>query len=526
MKRTELIIIAILTVLVALIPFICNIYYVTPDDPRYIALVSGAYTGTPQKELIYIGSIYGALLAFLYDTIEGHEWYSIFYYFLSLICFLTLLQRIIICSLSRSIKWSLVLLLFSAQCYLSLKPQFTMLATQISFTSLICMSIGIEAKRKSIVLLGFSVILFFIATQIRLAAAFIPYMIACPLFFCNKDIKRKIWWTRRMWILGLLIVATITVVVDKITYNSEEWKSFYTYNDDRAYVADNPSSEDYSLKISDNKEKLAFELFCKYRIFDTNILTPAKLHKYKVDLCNMKWKTIRTNIKPYIYNYLYIGGWVLLVVFSWMATNFRRQKSKMAIILILMTLGLFALANIQMMSYSFAKERVLLFSLASLLYAICYIIKYTLQKNDVLLLSVSLMLTILFAHKGIRAFNETQADHSLISETESIIKSDKHEKILITVPVCLTPEAFHTSNSPIWTKSIVQGWMHCYPKVESKYRNFTALTNGLPLLIEKSSREQVSYIRKLIELQYRQYTKENILIESEHYILISLKKNK
>ena len=102
MKRTELLIIAILTLLVALIPFICNIYYVTPDDPRYIALVSGAYTGTPQKELIYIGSIYGALLAFLYDTIEGHEWYSIFYYFLSLICFLTLLQRIIICSLSRS----------------------------------------------------------------------------------------------------------------------------------------------------------------------------------------------------------------------------------------------------------------------------------------------------------------------------------------------------------------------------------------------------------------------------------------
>ena len=53
--------------IIAFIPFVFDVYYTTPDDPRYIALVSGAYTGTPEKELVYEGVILGLLESKLYS---------------------------------------------------------------------------------------------------------------------------------------------------------------------------------------------------------------------------------------------------------------------------------------------------------------------------------------------------------------------------------------------------------------------------------------------------------------------------
>lgn len=55
----------VLTSIIAAIPFVCQVYYTTVDDFRYIALVSGAYTGTPAKELVYVCSILGGDRDFL-----------------------------------------------------------------------------------------------------------------------------------------------------------------------------------------------------------------------------------------------------------------------------------------------------------------------------------------------------------------------------------------------------------------------------------------------------------------------------
>jgi len=94
---------------------------------------------------------------------------------------------------------------------------------------------------------------------------------------------------------------------------------------------------------------------------------------------------------------------------------------------------------------------------------------------------------------------------------------------MLLVPTCLTPEAFHTSKSPIYTHSVIQGWMHIYPKANTTFQPFTSFTEGLPILVEKSSIEQISLIRELIKMQYGISTSVTKINESNHYILLKLK---
>ena len=165
--------------LIALIPFGFDVYYTTPDDPRYIALVSGAYTGTPEDELVYVSSILGFFEAKLYSYFPKFEWYSIVYYLFTLSAFATILWQVLISGFDKWRKIALVVLVLVTQVYLSLTPQFTTLATQLSFASFILFFSQNEGKKRFM----FSLLLFFFAVQLRLAAAFIPYMIACPIIF-------------------------------------------------------------------------------------------------------------------------------------------------------------------------------------------------------------------------------------------------------------------------------------------------------------------------------------------------------
>ena len=67
--------------------------------------------------------------------------------------------------------------------------------------------------------------------------------------------------------------------------------------------------------------------------------------------------------------------------------------------------------------------------------------------------------------------------------------------------------------------------MHFYPKSNLKYQPFTAFTEGLPLLVNKKSIEQIDMIQKLIYMHYKLRTHTKIINESEHYLLIKIVKN-
>ena len=518
-KKSDYIIILLLSILVALIPFVCNIYYATPDDPRYIGLVSGAYTGTPVKELVYVGTILGSIESWLYKYIPQIEWYSVIYYLLALSSFIAFLICTLNSHITRYGKYALLCAITAMQVYLSLTPQFTTLSTQLSFASLATFLTARGRKRSYI----FSIIFFFLATQIRLAAAFLPYMVACPLLLLDANHRDRSWWEKSSWIVGLIMAASLTFLSDRFVYSSEEWISFNTTNDARAYIADNPTASDYSKEIKSQEDKLAFELLYRYRIFDLNILTPDKFQHYQQDLASKALSTIQSNIIPYFQVYLKLGLWMVIILGLLLIIESFRKKRWWRLFLFCLVCVLFLLANLQMMSYSFYKERVMLGSFASFLFASVYLLyDYGKYANKVLF-AVCVLLVLLYVPRGYKAFYKAKNDHTIITETEKMISQAGVDKVMLTVPVCLTPEAFHTSTSPIYKNSVIQGWMHYYPKIDKKYQSFTSFTDGVPLLVDKSALEQVDIIRQLLITHYGIRAQVITLDESEHYVLLTLK---
>lgn len=519
MTKLQFSFIIIATFVVAAIPFLFDIYYATPDDPRYIGLVSGAYTGTPQRELIYLGSIIGSIEAFLYRKFSDLEWYSIIYNLLSLSSFITLELLLLRSTLKHYLKYSILALLLVVQIYLTLSPQFTLLSTQLGFTSLLIMLCANKKKFRYFI----SFIFFFFAIQLRFVAAFIPFMIACPLFLYDFRPHNRSWWIEKSWVIGLILIASLSLIAENKTYNTPEWREFNITNDARGYIADNPIAAEYTGSIIDKKERIAYDLFYRFRIFDLNITTQKDFLKYAKDLHQRTLDNIKINFRPYLTIYLKMGGGMLFLTACWLLFELLRKRQWWTLCLLAGSCMLFIIANLHMMSYSIYKERVMLGCYVSLAFVLSYILLNNARNAKLILTVICIITCIQYTKYDYDKIQQSRYGISLVRETENMILSSKTNKVMLLVPTCLTPEAFHTSKSPIYTHSVIQGWMHIYPKSNTTFQPFTSFTEGLPILVEKSSIEQISLIRELIKMQYGISTSVTKINESNHYILLKLK---
>ena len=518
MKKNRMFFFFVSVLVIAFIPFFFDVYFTTSDDPRFIALVSGAYTGIPVKELIYEGVILGFLETKLYSFAPDFEWYSIVYYLCTLFAFVAILWQVLICDFSKWKRIAVVSLVLITQIYLSFKPQFTTLATQLSFASII---LGISPNggyKKN----WLSILLFFIATQFRLAAALLPYMIAWPLFLKDMNLRSSMWWKEKIWLIGIILVVLVSYGADKYTYRSEEWKTFNDINDARGYMADNPMAVTYSSEIKNEEDRLAFDLYYRYRIFDLNILTPEKFDGYEQVFKARVFDTIRYNGRDYLRKYWNMGGWMVVLLSLWLLYEFIRKRHWFAIFLLGASIGMFALANLNMMSMSFAKERVMLCSYVALLFSMLCLVSVYSRNSRVIIIAVCAISSIQYICKDYECIRDTTTPRPIIAETEMMIEKVKDSKVMLPVPTYLTPEAFHTSKSPIYTNSIIQGWMHFYPKADFHCQPFTAFTDGLPILVRKNAMEQLDIIQRLLKLHYDIDSRQDILDESENYYLVKI----
>ena len=520
-KRVQYAILAVLTFCIALIPFLYPIYYATPDDPRYIALVSGAYTGTPLKELVYVGTILGSIEAHLYSIFPGWEWYSIIYFLLTILSYAAILFCILDVRIIGGMKFLIVSVATVLQIHLSLNPQFTILATQLSFTSLLLLLLA--EGRRYYCILGF--ILFFFASQMRLTAAFLPYMVAGPIFFADMNTQRKLWRRRLTYLFGVISIACVTFFADSFAYADEKWESFHITNDARAYVADNPIAANYVSEIVDKEERLAFDLYYRYRIFDLNILTPEKFQEYRQIFADRSLSTIRCNVKPYLQVYLRMGLWMVILLSLFLLVYLVRERRWWLLLLFCLVWFLFTMANLQMMSFSFYKERVMLGTFLSLFFAVGYLAYHSTNRFGIWLQCCCVVALLQILPRTYHELRGARTERAIVAETERAISMAQTDKVMLTVPVELTPEAFHISESPIYTHSVIQGWMHFYPEVSPVYQPFTAFFDGLPLLIERNSQEQVDMICQLLKMHYGVDVQVRMIGETEHYVLLALQKD-
>lgn len=419
---------------------------------------------------------------------------------------------------NRWIKGAIILISFIAQIYLSLTPQFTTLATQLGFTSLILVLYANGRKKWYL----WSSILFFFSTQLRLVAAFIPFMIAFPLLLMDIQIKNISWWKRKSYLALFVIVALVTFVSEKYAYRSDEWQFFNRVNNARGYVCDNPLASGYATEIKNQEDSIAYELYYKYRIFDIDILTPDKFDAYQETFKSRTHQTIKFNVRPYFDAYLNLCSWFVFFVVFVLIFELVRKREWNTMIVYFSCVAMFIIANLQMMSTSFPKERVLLCPCVTMLYITLVFVYHHTRFSNWIIICVCMMMSVRCIDKGYEYVKFTSEGSRRWGELEQIIQSSRINKVMITKLSYTLPETFNVSSSPVFRKSIFHGWMHIYPLAYNEYQHFTSYVDGLPLLVERCYIEQVELICNLLKLHYHIDASPEVLRESENYLLIRL----
>lgn len=521
--KKSLFIIAILSIVAVLyiaIISIFDIYWTASDDSRYIFASSGSYTGQPSSYLVYLGFIFGTFVSFLYSFYNGIEWFTCVYYLLFILSVLVLCYCILKSKLNEYFKYTLLVGTVLINIYFALNPQSTFLATHLSFTSVVLLLV---CRNKGALVT--SLLLFFIATQLRLMAAFIPFVIAFPLFYHEVNINCRCILKKSLRLILFLLPVALTLVTNHFAYNCDsEWQHFLRYDKARCYIADNPQRDKLKLQLSNNEDILAYELFAKYRYYDENILPLEKMEKYASDMRHYSLDNIKENILQYVISYVSYGAILLFVLFLYLICILYSTKDYKYIFLCGFSLLIFVSANLYMSAQSYPKDRVMHGAFFVLGFTVTFTIsKLTSFKSQKLLAGIMLLMSMLYIYKAFSTIHNN-GNQDKVSETEMMILEAKAPKVFMSTPTTLIPEVFHTSSSPIATNTIIHGWMQIYPESNEKYRNLTAFVNGMPMLVDKNSMEQVDLVLKLLYLHYHISATASVLKESQHYNLVKIEK--
>ena len=507
------ILLGLLFTIFLLLPFFVNIFF-SHDDQRYLYISSGAYNGTPCPYLVYEGFIYGSIISTLYKINNNIEWYSVASWTLYLISFLIIGFSIIRLKINELLKGLLVFTFSFLHFYMCIHPQFTILASELAFASF---ALLIQAKNKKYYTTAF--VLFFIATQIRISAAFLPYMILFPIFFINNKYKKAFVSFSFLCIIGIVSFAT-----DYMMYNkTDEWKHFYTYNEARAFIADNPQADNLLQKIKDPEKKKEYELLVKYRLFDPNILTEEEIVEYANILQQQRLETIKINLHNYHLMYNKLGGRTVIITIIWLMIVFIKKRNYKAILFVTSCFIMFLIANIPIISMSYPKERVLLTPIAALLLSCLYIAKTKEVPYFRTLICINIaILLYTYSRLNYDISKKINEPLTLKKEIEGMLYKSKSEKTMMLFPCCLyiNSDRFYATKSPIAHKTILQGWTYNWPLAPKGYGNFKTLVDGIPMLVNKSTIEQLDIIEYMILHNYNIRVGRKIMAESENYYLI------
>ena len=509
-----------LSLFVALIPFVLPVYYGS-DDPRSIYLVTGAYTGEQCTNLVYNGVIFGETVAWLYRLHEGVEWYSVVIYTLYLFAFLTIIWNLTCSNIQIKIKYLLLFLTTLVQIHLSLSPQYTLLASDLAFASFIDL-ININTNKNNAIL---AIILFL--SELRFQASYIPYIIGSPLLIYFFKTEKQLRKSFSLTFVGLIIVATASYTASHTGYyKSEKWKDFREYNEARQNLADNRFAQFHAITLHDAEDSIAYELFYRYRLFDKDILTKSKLQSYDRYYAKHTLDCISFNKNEYIDYFSNNGLYIIFFVVFISLASLLFQKKRVETIIIIGTWTIFGLCVAYMASTSFPKQRVLLCSMVTVLFVTLYSIRESKTLYKILCLISCIYFAYFYTIKIYEDYIRTTSPHNDVTEVESLLGRHHGGRVMLPVPTALTPEAFHTSTSPIGKKGIIQGWLNVYPESKEEYQRFTTFTDkDIPLLTKKTATEQIGLVQKLLYMHYGQRTKVDTLDQSENYVLLRIRKD-
>lgn len=499
------------------VPLWLTVYFDAHDDALMLLFASGAYTGHTETHLIYNHIFYGSFLAQLYTWNNQIEWYTLIQHLIQIISFNVFLYNIWLLKtvVLKKILYSVVLM--SIAIMLLIRPQYTFIASEVSLASIVLI-FNIRNKKRYIL----SFILFFIACNLRITGALIPYIIIGPLMVFPIDFKSQKYSYRIIFFLLLIITAGSLYIIDKKVYNSDpKWKAFMAYNTQRQYIVDNPAKKKFLPLITDKDKQTEYNLIVNHGIFEGTILTTADL----TEASNYTKKHILDNIRfnLYLYGRDYKQAGLIIVCIILMCLALMKPQKRDWIYLL--CLSAFVIANLYCMSRSTSKIYLSMALTIPLLFVL--LVNVYNKRIDKWNISITALIIIL-GFTSYRIYFTNEWNNRSIQEREPVrylLTHNDAPKVSFLNIGMGGENAFHISKSIQGRKIFRLAWATNSPHNAHYYKNFTSYINGMPLLITDKDIEAINEIIKLIKQHYKIDVTSRTLDKYGQFSLIQLYHN-
>ena len=271
-------------------------------DDSILTLISSGYfniDSKPDFHLIFINTIIGQFLSFLYSLNKNIEWYFLHLFILQIISTSTIYYVLSLRFKTFLSKVFLAILLFSFSSMFLMKMQFTTTAYMLCASGYILLLHTLDNKfnLKSFKLLS-SIFLIVYSYLIRPEVVFSTTALFVPVFLLHRNLRILV--PIVLTILGIIIFSNF---VNNSSYKSTQWKEYKQYNKFRG----NFNRYDTPLIIEFNKNTYTNNISIdEFDLYDIGLPTRSINANVIKDLISIYNKNI-SNYKKLRKNLLFSG---------------------------------------------------------------------------------------------------------------------------------------------------------------------------------------------------------------------------
>lgn len=500
--RTNTIICFIVIIFILIIPFCVTCVHASPDDDFMLLFASGSYTGTPSPYLIYSNIIYGYFISSLYKMTHEIEWYSVIQYILHVLSICVILRGILQAVTNKVLKILSIILILIIGIGCGACLQYTFLAAELSFASIVILLVYRGHKRYI-----FAALVFWVATLIRLTGAALPYMICWPILIFPFRWENSIYRERCIYLCFLLPLMAFTYFTDKVVYeNDEDWKEFVQYNNLRQYINDNPSEKECIRLFKDGTaQRNESELMIGYRTQDGTILSQYELKEMVDYLKENRIGNIKKSFNGYYYTYNYGVRIIFTLFVGILVLSVLYKKKRWTVTASTISLFMFILANLYLMSRSRPKEPVMLALILCLIFVFVYCLQFVEYKKYNVVLCVLMLVgtTAWLARTFTVSRNSINKNLIINNQLETLAQQTEDRKILFHNNTYFQSDMFSLSQSLIGKKIVRSGWTTNSPHTRLYYEGLKSLSDyHLPFIYNKDCEHYIEICDSLIKYHY------------------------
>lgn len=496
------------------LPFWMTVYFDAHDDALMLLFASGAYTGTPETHLIYNNILYGYFLSGLYGLTSKIEWYTLIQYLIQVISFNVFFYHTLRLNISKVKHYLYTMVLMSIAILLLIRPQYTFISSEVSLASIVLI---FDKRTRLRYILAF--LLFFIACNLRITAAIIPYIIVGPLMVFPFYFKIKEYRHRFIFFILLICTAGMMFFIDKQVYNSNSnWKKFTEYNAIRQYLIDNPAKNAYLPNIKSTDKYLEYDLIVNHRVIEGTIMSTADLQRAAHFTKKYIANNIYYNLYPYGRDYKQTGLIFICILLFAASLVTIKQNDKYYIISILA----FILANIFCMTRSTSK----IYLSMALTIPLLFVLSINIYKKNSIkwhmdyIIPVFVILFVCYRISFTHNWNNRSIEER-IPVKELMARSDA-PKISFLQMGMAGENAFYLSQSIQGQKFFRMSWATNSPHNAPFYKGFISYVDGMPILTSEDNTKTIKKMQQLLKLHYHIDTEVKILDQSGKYQIIQL----